>query len=1506
MEAEQVGEVGHHPRIFSIVAHHALRLAAQGSYDVSCEFNALFTAAYTPALRRFPTATPLATNGSRRRQQRVQRFPAQNCVFVHRCLAQRHAAEYRITHRLSVFQASRADVIRVPATAGVVSDVESRLLSTGFVCVDAVDDALGVDVVVAVVVLDGYTKNDEDWALAHDPHGAAEPLAGHAKQRFATSVRVSGFWTRSGDVITSSDTILVIGSQSPLGQAAISSAQRCGLNVVALQAPGSPVIQGTTPIFAALSDPEAMYKAVQARHAVVEHLVVCPTADPLASGSPQQNSSQLLAAFMTAQVRIVSALQGLVSSSGTISLAASTKCNPGSELETWFRKGLAQVSSLVAPRRVFLVVPASTAGDTWLSAVSAGTDSALLHPDMSATARVDAMYRPASALSGSADPLGDLLSDEMLASMLSDSDTQPAAKPAKPAESPKTIDDLLREDTAPVKPARTTAYDDAIASHAEELATLRRSLATARVELEQLVEASRTASEERERAESRAAELTEMLSVRQTELELSQSEITRLDEEINARAVRHAELEDAIQTASSETDALLNAKETLKADTEALETHAESVLEALRNGVGFETRDLASIAERIAARRERAMVAGQELENAEAIVEVLRTEIASSRTALEQTSSELDQLRTAREEASRLAVQLEGEITDLTERHETALERTLVAETQHRVVQTQLEEIVSELSGARDQLVSTESELASAREGVLQAERDMAGLTETLAASRQRQEVLQEEIAHSRAEATKVSSELSRLVSEREGVLSEVELARSRAEAAQAAAERERRLTEEAATEAQARTSRLEADAKAAETRLEKATTAVQEAREELTRARTQASAALADTARAQTEVSRTGERVTELRAEQAALVVQVNAARQSLENAERELERAHAARDEQQRLTSAAHAKEKLAAAEADAAASRLTDTLSAIENARVQEESLREEIASLRSEAEASALAADTARRLSDSLAADVAQKRSKVEAAASELRALEGGVAEARLDLEQAHAEAQALRQNAEAEVARRVREVMAEQETAASALRDAALAEAAQARAEVDEMLSSARQEADQMRESGRSAADRITHTAEDLARRAREAAERDAETTRQKARDEALHTAEAAKKSLEDARARQRSITENAEAEAAEAVRTTIQTAEERAKQILQDARAEAARLTESAEAASSNAIADITSRARRRLTALDRLIAARDHQSRHLADSILHQAHLSAEGLIADASSRVELAETTARQAAEQRIEELERSYAQKVEEAELVLRRAQEQAEAIESEANRRADEITRSAQDRADTLKESVNPIVASATRDAEEIRRTAQADSSELLDEAAARAADAKKSAREDADKVMRDALRDAELIRSRAREEAEVVLQKTRETIAEVRDEASRRKARELADELEQRLSELGNLDDVVETLRSRRREEDLDAIAVDAAGASPLLPPPSLPDAETIQQDADGASDGAYDGDKSLRSSEELDDALSAENLVWAPTPPPGISPEDFATPRKGLFRKKKS
>jgi vacuolar-type H+-ATPase subunit E/Vma4 len=213
-------------------------------------------------------------------------------------------------------------------------------------------------------------------------------------------------------------------------------------------------------------------------------------------------------------------------------------------------------------------------------------------------------------------------------------------------------------------------------------------------------------------------------------------------------------------------------------------------------------------------------------------------------------------------------------------------------------------------------------------------------------------------------------------------------------------------------------------------------------------------------------------------------------------------------------------------------------------------------------------------------------------------------------------------------------------------------------------------------------------------------------------------------------------------------------------------------------------------------------------------------------------------------------------------------------------------------------------------VSPIVESATRDAEEIRRTAQSDSSEILDEATTRASDTKKAAREDAEKIVRDALRDAELIRSRAREEAETVLEKTRETIAEVRDEASRRKTRELADELESRLAELGNLDDVVETLRSRRREEDLDALAVDAASAQSSLPAPTASpvDVEAADATVDAAvvSTGEAVVDSSLRSSDELDDGLSPDQLTWAPTPPPGVSPEDFATPRKGLFRKKKS
>jgi hypothetical protein len=61
---------------------------------------------------------------------------------------------------------------------------------------------------------------------------------------------------------------------------------------------------------------------------------------------------------------------------------------------------------------------------------------------------------------------------------------------------------------------------------------------------------------------------------------------------------------------------------------------------------------------------------------------------------------------------------------------------------------------------------------------------------------------------------------------------------------------------------------------------------------------------------------------------------------------------------------------------------------------------------------------------------------------------------------------------------------------------------------------------------------------------------------------------------------------------------------------------------------------------------------------------------------------------------------------------------------------------------------------------------------------------------------------------------------------------------------------------------------------------------------------------------DGAQDDSDhqgpEASTTLRVSDELDeDALSADQLVWAPTPPPGISPEDFATPRKGLFRKKK-
>lgn len=68
----------------------------------------------------------------------------------------------------------------------------------------------------------------------------------------------------------------------------------------------------------------------------------------------------------------------------------------------------------------------------------------------------------------------------------------------------------------------------------------------------------------------------------------------------------------------------------------------------------------------------------------------------------------------------------------------------------------------------------------------------------------------------------------------------------------------------------------------------------------------------------------------------------------------------------------------------------------------------------------------------------------------------------------------------------------------------------------------------------------------------------------------------------------------------------------------------------------------------------------------------------------------------------------------------------------------------------------------------------------------------------------------------------------RDEAAAVLQSVRDTVQGALSESSRQKSRQLADELERRLSELGTLDDVVERLRQRRRDEDLQALDVTVA------------------------------------------------------------------------------
>ena len=609
-------------------------------------------------------------------------------------------------------------------------------------------------------------------------------------------------------VITSSDIICIVGSQSPLSQSTAQAAVARGLKVVLVTAPGSAAQQGCEMIFAPLSNAEAIRQAVAARYPVVQHLVVAPSADPLASGERSATASQDLAAFMTGQVRLASSLASLVQTSGTIALAASSRCVVGSELESWFSKGLVQVSQSLTPRRVFLVVPTGTSGDTWLAAVSEDTVSSLLHPDSLAPSRMDAAYRVTRQ---AASTPGELSDEDLMAALGEDphypqsTPTQPSPELLAPAPQALSIDELLKSDT-PLKPARTTAYDEAIASHADELSLLRRSLAQARTEYEQLQQEAQDASARRESDEQRSKELNERLALTLKEVELNATEVTRLDDEINSRLARQQTAQDALASLGSEVEERTRAVSELTADATALQEMAERALEAVRNGTTFNSKDFASVTERIAARIARAEVAGQELEVAEANIDALRNELSQVRVELESTTDSLETLRSQRDEASRLSINLDAELVDLKQRHETALERTLTAESHFSQASAQLEDVRSQLDTSREQLVSTEQELAKARDGVITQEREMAALTESVSAVLERQQRLAEELATKQAESVIVNSELSKLLSEREGILTETTAARKKAEAAQAAAERERALTEEATTEATVRT----------------------------------------------------------------------------------------------------------------------------------------------------------------------------------------------------------------------------------------------------------------------------------------------------------------------------------------------------------------------------------------------------------------------------------------------------------------------------------------------------------------------------------------------------------------------------------------------------------------------------------------------------------------------------------------------------------------------------
>jgi F0F1-type ATP synthase membrane subunit b/b' len=257
------------------------------------------------------------------------------------------------------------------------------------------------------------------------------------------------------------------------------------------------------------------------------------------------------------------------------------------------------------------------------------------------------------------------------------------------------------------------------------------------------------------------------------------------------------------------------------------------------------------------------------------------------------------------------------------------------------------------------------------------------------------------------------------------------------------------------------------------------------------------------------------------------------------------------------------------------------------------------------------------------------------------------------------------------------------------------------------------------------------------------------------------------------------------------------------------------------------------------------------------------------------------------LAEETARSKQQEATADVTLEAERKLEDATAELARAHREADELVANAARQADALVAAAESRAELLRSEVSPILDDARIQAEKIRHDATAEAEEAVESAQARAQELRAQAIAEHDKVTKEARREAERLRTDSRDEAAAVLQSVRDTVQGALSESSRQKSRQLADELERRLSELGTLDDVVERLRQRRREEDLQALDV------------------TVGQDEDAVENSTEAADApGVNELTALEDELNAldeipSEVLWAPTPPPGHESKK----RRGLFRK---